>query len=120
MLRVARLAQCARTQSADNMIEFTASAKEYLKEGVEEEEIVRVAVVGGGCSGFTYTLAFTEEIDEDDIQLDIPGVKVYIDPHSADILKNTTVDYQSGLQQHGFVFRNPDANSTCGCGMSFS
>ena len=120
MLRVARLAQCAGTQSADNMIEFTASAKEYLKEGVEEEEIIRVAVVGGGCSGFTYTLAFTEEIDEDDIQLDIPGVKVYIDPHSADILKNTTVDYQSGLQQHGFVFRNPDANSTCGCGMSFS
>lgn len=120
MLRVALPAQCAGTQSADNMIEFTASAKEYLKEGVEEEEIVRVAVVGGGCSGFTYTLAFTEEIDEDDIQLDIPGVKVYIDPHSADILKNTTVDYQSGLQQHGFVFRNPDANSTCGCGMSFS
>ena len=102
------------------MIEFTASAKEYLSEGVEEEEIIRVAVVGGGCSGFTYTLAFTEEIDEEDIKLDIPGVKVYIDPHSADILRNTTVDYQSGLQQHGFVFRNPDANSTCGCGMSFS
>ena len=49
------------------MIEFTASAKEYLSEGVEEEEIIRVAVVGGGCSGFTYTLAFTEEIDEEDI-----------------------------------------------------
>ena len=108
------------TQNVDDMVKFTASAKEYLKEGVEEEEIVRVAVVGGGCSGFTYTLAFTEEVDEEDIQLDIPGVKVYIDPHSADILKNTTVDYQSGLQQHGFVFRNPNANSTCGCGMSFS
>ena len=120
MLRVARPAQCVATQSADNMVEFTASAKEYLKEGVEEEEIVRVAVVGGGCSGFTYTLAFTQDVDEEDIQLDIPGVKVYIDPHSADILKNTTVDYQSGLQQQGFVFRNPDANSTCGCGMSFS
>ena len=120
MLRAARLAQCAGTQSADNMIEFTASAKEYLKEGVEEGEMVRVAVVGGGCSGFTYTIAFTQEVDEEDIQLDIPGVKVYIDPHSADILKTTTVDYQSGLQQHGFVFRNPDANSTCGCGMSFS
>ena len=102
------------------MVKFTASAKEYLKEGVVEEEIIRVAVVGGGCSGFTYTLAFTQDVDEEDIQLDIPGVKVYIDPHSADILKNTTVDYQSGLQQHGFVFRNPDANSTCGCGMSFS
>ena len=120
MLRVARLAQYAGTQNADNMIEFTASAKEYLKEGVEEGEMVRVAVVGGGCSGFTYTIAFTQEIDEEDIQLDIPGVKVYIDPHSADILKNTTVDYQSSLQRYGFVFMNPDANSTCGCGMSFS
>ena len=107
-------------QSADNMVEFTAPAIKHLNDVVEEEEIVRVAVVGGGCSGFTYTIAFTQEVDEEDIQLDIPGVRVYIDPHSADILKNTTVDYQSGLQQHGFVFRNPDANSTCGCGMSFS
>jgi iron-sulfur cluster assembly protein len=102
------------------MIEFTTAGVEYLNECVEEGEIVRVAVVGGGCSGFTYTIAFTEEIDEEDIQLDIPGVKVYIDPHSADILKNTTVDYKSSLQRYGFVFMNPDANSTCGCGMSFS
>ena len=107
-------------QSVDNMVEFTAPAIEHLNDVVEDEEIVRVAVVGGGCSGFTYILDFTQDVDEEDIQLDIPGVKVYIDPHSADILKNTTVDYQSGLQQHGFVFRNPDANSTCGCGMSFS
>jgi iron-sulfur cluster assembly accessory protein len=102
------------------MIQFTARAIEHLNEAVENEEIVRVAVVGGGCSGFTYTLAFTQEVDEEDIQLDIPGVKVYIDPHSADILKNTTVDYQSNLHRYGFVFTNPDANSTCGCGMSFS
>ena len=102
------------------MVEFTAPAIEHLNNVVEDGETIRVAVVGGGCSGFSYTLDFTEEIDEEDIQLDIPGVKVYIDPYSADILKNTTVDYQSGLQQHGFVFMNPDANSTCGCGMSFS
>ena len=102
------------------MVEFTARAIEHLNKVVEEEEIIRVAVVGGGCSGFTYTLDFTEDVDEEDIQLDIPGVKVYIDPHSADILKNTTVDYHSSLQRYGFVFTNPDANSTCGCGMSFS
>ena len=102
------------------MVEFTAPAIKHLNDVVEDEEIIRVAVVGGGCSGFTYILDFTEDVDEEDIQLDIPGVRVYIDPHSADILKNTTVDYQSGLQQQGFVFRNPDANSTCGCGMSFS
>ena len=107
-------------QSVDSMIEFTARAQEQLIQLELGEEPVRVAVVGGGCSGFTYTLAFTEEIDEEDILLDIAGVKVYIDPHSADILKNTTVDYQSSLQKYGFVFINPDANSTCGCGMSFS
>jgi len=107
-------------QSVDSMIEFTAKAKEQLIALELGEEPVRVAVVGGGCSGFTYTLAFTHELDEEDILLDIPGVKVYIDPYSADILKNTTVDYQSTLQKYGFVFMNPDANSTCGCGQSFS
>ena len=93
---------------------------EHLRACLEEEEKARVAVQGGGCSGMSYVLNIETEFDEEDILLDIPGVTVYIDPYSADILKNTTVDYQSGLQQHGFVFRNPDANSTCGCGMSFS
>jgi iron-sulfur cluster assembly protein len=107
-------------QSVDSMIEFTARAQEQLTQLELDDELVRIAVVGGGCSGFTYTLDFTEEIDEEDILLDISGVKVYIDPYSADILKNTTVDYQSSLQKYGFIFMNPDANSTCGCGMSFS
>ena len=107
-------------QSVDSMIEFTARAQEQLTQLELDDELVRIAVVGGGCSGFTYTLDFTQEIDEEDILLDISGVKVYIDPYSADILKNTTVDYQSSLQKYGFVFMNPDANSTCGCGSSFS
>ncbi len=107
-------------QSVGSMIEFTPRAQQQLIQLELGEELVRVAVVGGGCSGFTYTLDFTQEIDEEDILLDISGVKVYIDPYSADILKNTTVDYQSSLQKYGFVFMNPDANSTCGCGSSFS
>ena len=106
--------------SVDSMIEFTEKAKDQLIALELGEEPVRVAVVGGGCSGFTYTLAFTHELDEEDILLDIPGVKVYIDPYSADILKNTTVDYAISLQQQGFTFNNPDANTTCGCGSSFS
>ena len=68
----------------------------------------------------SYCVSIETEIDEEDILLDIVGVKVYIDPYSADILKNTTVDYTMTLQQQGFVFNNPDANTTCGCGSSFS
>ena len=68
----------------------------------------------------SYELGIETEIDEEDILLDIVGVKVYIDPYSADILKNTAVDYAISLQQQGFTFNNPDANTTCGCGSSFS
>jgi iron-sulfur cluster assembly protein len=108
-------------QSVDSMIDSVYSKSTRATHPTRiGRKLVRIAVVGGGCSGFTYTLDFTEEIDEEDILLDISGVKVYIDPYSADILKNTTVDYQSSLQKYGFTFMNPDANSTCGCGMSFS
>jgi len=102
------------------MIQLTDKAVNQLISVLEEKEIVRIAVKGGGCSGMTYGLEVETETDEEDIYLDIPGVSLYIDPHSAEILKNTTIDYISGLQQQGFVFNNPDANTTCGCGSSFS
>ena len=71
--------------------------------------------------GMSYCLNIeTEEPDEEDILLDISAVKIYIDPMSAGILKDTTVDYITTLQQEGFVFNNPAANTTCGCGSSFS
>ena len=107
-------------QSADSysMIQMTPRAISELIEILEPEEVVRIAVRGGGCSGMSYCLIVETEIDEEDILLDIPAVKVYIDPHSADILKNTTVDYAVSLQQQGFTFNNPDANTTCGCGSS--
>ena len=87
---------------------------------MESHEVVRVAVQGGGCSGMSYCLNIESDVDEEDILLDIPSVKVYVDPHSAVILKNTVVDYHFTLQQQGFVFNNSDANTTCGCGSSFS
>ena len=102
------------------MIQFTDKARRELIKTLKPEEMVRVAVQGGGCSGMSYSLSIENETDEDDFLLDIIGVKVYIDPYSSDILKNTTVDYQLKLQQRGFVFSNPDANTTCGCGSSFS
>ena len=103
-----------------NMIQVTPRAVNELIEVLAPEEMVRIAVRGGGCSGMSYEISIETEIDAEDILLDIVGVKIYIDPHSADILKNTVVDYAMSLQQQGFTFNNPDANTTCGCGASFS
>ena len=102
------------------MIQFTPAAMEHLRACLDEGETVRVGVQGGGCSGFTYVIDITEEVDEEDMLLDIPGVSVYIDPHSADILAETTVDFVKTLHREGFTFVNPRANTTCGCGSSFS
>ena len=68
----------------------------------------------------SYRLNIETEVDADDILLDLSGVNVYVDPYSADILKDTLVDYVAALHQQGFIFKNPNANTTCGCGSSFS
>jgi len=102
------------------MIEFTSKAITQLTEALEPGEIVRVGVQGGGCSGMNYRLVIDTEIDEEDIKLDISEVEVYVDPYSADILRETTVHYEDTLMQKGFKFINRLANSTCGCGASFS
>tara|TARA_Y100000310_G_scaffold240637_2_gene244487 strand:+ start:2432 stop:2740 length:309 start_codon:yes stop_codon:yes gene_type:complete len=102
------------------MLSFTEKAVEYSRTVVEPGESIRVGVVGGGCSGMTYALEFETEIDEEDIRLDYEGVDIYIDPHSSELLTDTTVDYVKALQRQGFVFMNPRANATCGCGSSFS
>ena len=102
------------------MIKFTPTAIEELNLAIDPHEGVRVAVVGGGCSGMSYALDIVTEGDEDDLELLLEDVKVYVDPHSAAILTNTTVDYVKTLQKKGYIFLNPDANTTCGCGSSFS
>jgi iron-sulfur cluster assembly accessory protein len=102
------------------MLGFTEKAIEYAGSVLEPGESIRVGVVGGGCSGMTYALEFETEPDEEDIRLDYKGVDIYVDPHSSEILKDTTVDYVKTLQRQGFVFMNPKANTTCGCGSSFS
>ena len=102
------------------MIKFTPKAIEHLIEAVPTGQIVRVGVEGGGCSGMNYKLVIdTEKADDEDIKLDISGVEVYIDPYSADILRETTVHYENTLMQKGFKFINRLANATCGCGSSF-
>ena len=74
------------------MIKFTPTAIEELNRALEPSENVRVAVVGGGCSGMSYALDIVSEGDEDDLELLLEAVKIYVDPHSAAILSNTTVD----------------------------
>ena len=102
------------------MIQITERAINELIKVLEPDEVVRIAVQGGGCSGMSYNLTIETDLDEEDILLNISGVKVYIDPYSANILNETTVDYEITLQQQGFSFKNPLANTTCGCGSSFS
>jgi iron-sulfur cluster assembly protein/iron-sulfur cluster insertion protein len=81
---------------------------------------LRVAVRPGGCSGYSYEMFFDSEVADDDIQAEQGGVKVVIDPASAQLLKGATLDYTDGLQDAGFHISNPNATRTCGCGSSFS
>lgn len=81
---------------------------------------LRVAVVGGGCSGFSYGLDFDKDERPDDIVLEMSGLRVYLDPSSAKYLKGTVIDFVSGLNEAGFKFTNPNITGTCGCGTSFS
>ena len=81
---------------------------------------LRVGVKGGGCSGFSYTLDLTEvktEYDESSVQ---HGVEVICDPKSLIYMEGTTVDFKDELMGRGFVFHNPNASTTCGCGQSFA
>jgi iron-sulfur cluster assembly protein len=86
----------------------------------EEGSVLRVSVVGGGCSGFQYSLTFDNNYDEKtDTKLDFHGVPVVVDRKSALYLEGSELDYIDGIEQRGFTFRNPNAVKTCGCGHSF-
>jgi iron-sulfur cluster assembly accessory protein len=102
----------------DNAVKMIRSALEET-EG-EEGDYLRVGVKGGGCSGFQYSLNFTDEVDDEDLLVLVDGVKVITDAFSASYLKGTELDYVESLQGAGFKFNNPNAKRTCGCGSSFS
>jgi iron-sulfur cluster assembly protein len=103
------------TPKAVTMIKLTRE-----QEGLAEEAGLRVAVRGGGCSGFEYALDFEEEARETDFVLEYDGLKVYVDPVSARYLTGTEIDYVMGTTGAGFKFNNPKAVGTCGCGSSFA
>ena len=89
------------------------------REGVKEGGL-RVAIVGGGCSGFQYNLSLDESPREDDIVIEQSGVRLLLDPISQQYVYGTVIDYVNGLHGAGCKFVNPNANRTCGCGSSFS
>ena len=98
----------------------TLMQKEIEQKRLTEKAGLRLMVQGGGCSGFTYRMGFDENQTPDDKVLDVNGVKVLVDSKSYLYLNGTEVDFQDGLMGRGFVFHNPNATGTCGCGSSFS
>ena len=106
------------------MIALTDNAAVKVKELIsaegEADLALRVAVRPGGCSGFSYEMFFDSDVAGDDVIADYDGVKVVVDPSSAQLLTGATLDYKDGLQQAGFAIDNPNAQRTCGCGSSFS
>ena len=90
------------------------------KEGITENVGLRVAVKGGGCSGLTYDLSITDKELESDKVVEQYGVKVMVDKKSYIYLVGTELDFSDGLNGKGFVFSNPNAKKSCGCGTSFS
>ncbi|HBB34371.1 MAG TPA: iron-sulfur cluster assembly accessory protein [Cyanobacteria bacterium UBA8803] len=83
------------------------------------EKGVRVAVVAGGCSGYEYALDIASKPNPEDLIFEQDKVQIYIDPQSAPLLKGVVIDFVESFTQSGFVFSNPNATDTCGCGKSF-
>jgi len=107
------------------MITVSENAKERALTLIKEENkpvdsFIRVGVEGGGCSGLSYKLEFDNQLKEGDQVFEDKGIKIAVDKKSFLYLIGTELDYSGGLNGKGFVFNNPNANRTCGCGESFS
>jgi iron-sulfur cluster assembly protein len=109
-----------------NMVTLTETAAREIKTIIEQQELdaakvrLRVGVKGGGCSGFSYLLDLTETTKETDELFEQHGVGIICDPKSLLYLNGTTVDFKDEVMGRGFVFNNPNATSSCGCGSSFT
>jgi iron-sulfur cluster assembly protein len=107
-------------------IQLTDTAAREIKTICEQQELdmtrvfLKVGVKGGGCSGFSYVLDLTENKADNDEEFEQEGIHIICDPKSKLYLDGTEIDFKDEIMGRGFVFRNPNANSTCGCGSSFS
>lgn len=109
----------------ENIVNITEKAIDHIKnifqtEGKDPKTFgLRLGVIGGGCSGLSYKIDFSEKKEHDNI-LTFGEVQVFIDPKSSIYLRGVQLDFKDGLNGKGFVFSNPNASNTCGCGESFS
>ncbi len=96
-----------------------AKVKNLLKEKEAEQGALRVFVAGGGCSGYQYGMAIAKEQEEDDLIIEQEGVRLFVDPESAPLLKGAEIDYVEDVMKSGFTIFNPNAVKSCACGSSF-
>jgi iron-sulfur cluster assembly protein len=107
-------------------LHLTERAAQEIKTVLQQQSLtpdtayLRLGVKGGGCSGFTYSLDLSQSKGENDEEYEDHGIKMICDPKSYLYLNGTTIDFKDELMERGFVFDNPNANGTCGCGGSFS
>jgi iron-sulfur cluster insertion protein len=110
------------TPTVERLVTITEAAAAKVRELLEQEGnaeyALRLQVVGGGCSGFQYRLAFDDQVAEDDELIDEDGFKVVVDPLSARYLEGASIDYVETEMAAGFKIENPNVKSTCGCGSS--
>jgi len=107
-----------------NPVTLTAGAVAEIRklmaaDGFDNSQVLRVGVKGGGCSGMTYVLGFDQQTDND-MGFDVEGISCVMDKAHQIYLYGMLVDWQDGLNNRGFTFKNPNASSTCGCGTSFA
>jgi iron-sulfur cluster assembly accessory protein len=115
--------EMATTEHEVSIVSLTPGAAAKIKDLMAEEPegeaaVLRIAVQGGGCSGFQYALGFDRGSQEGDHELQCEGVPVVVDPFSAPYLAGTEIDWVEGLQA-GFAINNPNVSASCGCGHSF-
>lgn len=98
-----------------------AEVRKYMEEnGTPSDAGLRVGVLPGGCSGFEYALNIEDESAEDDLIVEVEGLKLFVDPFSMQYLDGVEIDYVTTFQGSGFTFNNPNASGGCGCGSSFT
>jgi len=118
------MSEISKTASEQKSVIVTKAASDEVKRLMAQEKgenlYLRIGVAAGGCSGMSYTMAFDTEKMTEDSEFDFDGVKVLVDGKALAHLSGTILDFKGGLLGGGFVFTNPNARRSCGCGSSFS
>lgn len=111
------------TDTSSEILTITDAATEHvknlLKEKKTEQGALRVFVAGGGCSGYQYGMTLAQEAEEDDLVIEHGGIRLFVDPESAPLLKGAEIDYVEDVMKSGFTIFNPNAVKSCACGSSF-